>query len=137
MCHMETYILQVMAEELIFIEQALLGLVQVQQHHNDTLSSLLHRVYNLRPPSVITPPTLSSSIRTRVYNLHPHPVITPPTPGSSNHTRVSLSPPPTRSSTPVSLASTSGMTPSPLPVVGDRTLPDQAQSTEDADSFEL
>lgn len=121
MCNPEIYKLQLTTEELIFIEQALLGLVQVRQH-SDILSSLLDRV----------------------YSFHPHPVVTPPTPSSSIHTGVSLSPPPTTPSIGARASALSAFPtpvsdtmPSPLPFVGDGTLPDQAQNTEDADGFEL
>ena len=78
------FTLQVTAEELVLLETALLGLVQVQEH-NDALSLLLQRVHTLCPPHFATPPMPSSSICTGSASLSLSPTrFSPDSPGSSS-----------------------------------------------------
>ena len=138
------FTLKVTADELVLIERAL-PLLPVR---NDAISLLLQQVQNLRPLP-ITPPTPSSSVHRagatlapscKVQNLRPLPDITPPTPSSIRRAGASLSPSSTRFSTPETQAHMTLASPgSPLPFVGDQTLPaegnlrDQAQMTSVTD----
>jgi hypothetical protein len=80
----KTFTLQVTAEELVLLETALLGLVQVREH-NDALSLLLQRVHTLCPPHFIAPPMPSSSICAGSASLSPSPTrFSPDSPGSSS-----------------------------------------------------
>lgn len=104
MCNRKTFTLDVTAGDLVLIEDALLGLVQVREH-NDALILLLQRVHALRPL--------------------PSPFVAPPTPTSVRAGSASLSPSLTRFSpdSPGSTSSSSMLTSlgSPLPVVADQT----------------
>ncbi|KAG0699446.1 hypothetical protein DFH29DRAFT_1001957 [Suillus ampliporus] len=95
-------------------------------------------------PTRILPTTLPNTVF-KVSNLRPHQLVTPPTPSSSIRTGVSLSPPPTSpplsptSPPPTSAFPTlvSGMNPSPLPFVGDGTLPTDKQTISNFKEVDL
>lgn len=84
MCDPKTLTLEVTAEELVLLEHALLGLVQVLEH-NDALLLLLQRVHTLRPLPFVAPPTPSSSVRAGGGSLSQSPTrFSPDSPASSS-----------------------------------------------------
>jgi hypothetical protein len=84
MCDPKTFTLEVTAEELVLLENALLGLVQVLEH-NDALFLLLQRVRTLRPLPFVAPPTPSSSVRAGGGSLSQSPTrFSPDSPASSS-----------------------------------------------------
>jgi hypothetical protein len=116
MCDPKSFTLKVTAEELVLVENALLALVQVQEH-NDALFLLLQRVHTLRPLPFVAPPTPSSSVRAGSASLSQSPTrFSPDSPASS------------------SMLASLG---SPLPVVADQSHYDESEVVDSTEEENL